>query len=161
MSVNEQMIFLSFLRLWFQMAFPCKFMTRIVCFCHKFTFTELMGSKHGKTWRKTRNCTCFPFFSSLLVESVNPFFHCASFANTPKLSTRMRLPRLALFQRIKVNVFARWDQEVFPHVVLSRTSSWGFQKQVVVFLIFSFKWNSGSMKPPVDAYLRSLVYFAQ
>ena len=133
----------------------CVFATNL----HLLSSWEANRVKHGE---RQATALAFLFCSFLLAESVNPCFHCASFVNTPKLSTRMRLPRLALFQRIKANVFARWDQEVFPHVVLSRTSSWGFQKQVVVFLIFSFKWNSGSMKPPVvDAHLRSLVFFAQ
>ena len=74
----------------------------------------------------------------------------------------MRLQKQELFQRIKVNVFAWWNQVVFPHVALSRIFSWGFQKQLVDFLMSGFKWNSCSMKPPVvDAHLASLVFFAQ
>ena len=67
--------------------------------------------KHGE---RQATALAFLFCSFLLAESVNPCFHCASFVNTPKLSTRMRLPRLALFQRIKANVFARWHQVLFP-----------------------------------------------
>ena len=74
----------------------------------------------------------------------------------------MRLQKQELFQRIKVNVFAWWNQVVFPHVALSRIFSWGFQKQLVDFLMSGFKWNSCSMKPSVvDAHLASLVFFPQ
>ena len=74
----------------------------------------------------------------------------------------MRLQKQELFQSIRVNMFAWWNQVVFPHVALSRIFPWGFQKQLVDFLMSGFKWNSCSMKPPVvDAHLASLVFFAQ
>ena len=162
MAVNEQIGFWVFWRLWFQIAFPCKIISHSVHFYHKFTFTGLMRNKQSRTWRKTSDVTYSTFCSFPLAKSVNPRFHCANFVNIKKLSTRMRLQKQALFQHIKVNAFAWWNQVVFPHVALSRIFSWGFQKQVVDFLMSGFKWNSCSMKPPmVDAHLTSLVFFAQ
>ena len=96
------------------MAFPWKIISHIVHFYHNFTFTGLRRSEQGKTWRKTSDVTYLTFCSFLLAKSVNPCFHCANFVSTKKLSSRMRLQKQELFQRIKVNVFALWKLSSFP-----------------------------------------------